>query len=52
MVVEDLGLTVLSQSEYMKAHELTACLQLHISLLHNAKVRVAREHLRPFLHAL
>lgn len=52
MVVGDLGLISLAPFNTKEAIQLTARLQLHISLLHNAKVWVAREHLRPFLHAL
>lgn len=51
-MVGDWGLTALALFNDMKALKLTARLQLHIGLLHNAKVWVAREHLRPFLHAL
>jgi hypothetical protein len=52
MVVGDWDLTALALVNDMKALKLTARLQLHISLLHNAKVWVAGEHLRPFFHAL
>lgn len=32
--------------------QLTLCLELHVGTLHDAEIRVSREHLGPLAHAL